>query len=779
MKLPIKNCFNPSLIAISICTLFTAPAFADLEEIIVTAQKRSESVQDVPISITAITGEELNKRGLSDFTQIAQTVANFDLPVSNVSRNVSVRIRGIGSSGTNPGIESSVGVFLDGLYQPSGAQILGELSDIQNVEILRGPQGTLYGRNTPVGAVNATTRAPQQEFESVFRGGFGNYEQRWLNGYVGGSLSETVSGRLSFWTRDRDGYDKNLFTGKRINSAETRGARTKLLFQPNDNLDLTLVAGYSVSDKECCIAEQINPTGPLGIATQGFLDAQEAAGTPFLNFDDSDHVVNANETPDDHTETKVLSLTADWQLLGGHTLTSISGYQDWDNQVEVATDSHTADILKVWQNQRNEILSQEFRIASPGGEKFDYLAGLYLYQQETTFTEKFLVTDNISSRTFANPNAPFCLPANGGCSTVVGDNGGSLFEQDTDSVAVYANGTYHINDQWNVTGGLRWSQDEKDFDVNHFNDPTNGPVINVFIFRPIDPDADSRKEEKVTWSANSRYNLSDDVMLFGTISTGFKSGGFNSRRLPVGSSLEFDAESATSYEFGIKGFFADRTVMLNATAYHTTVEDFQETALAPTGTGFIVSNAGEQQVQGIEADFRFSPNDNFSMDGGIAFLDSEYTDFEGAQCGLGETPDDPVTKTCDRTGQTPSNSPEWSLNLGLQWDQEVSDGLGLRLRADYNWRDDQNITRVTQDSTADIDAYGLLNLRAALGSSDGGWEVEAFVNNVADEAYFVQAARQPLGALISAGGFAGAGGSVGWYGAPRTFGLQFTLRTEM
>jgi iron complex outermembrane receptor protein len=304
-------------------------------------------------------------------------------------------------------------------------------------------------------------------------------------------------------------------------------------------------------------------------------------------------------------------------------------------------------------------------------------------------------------------------------------------------------------------------------------------VINVFIFPPIDPDADSRKEEKVTWSANSRYNLSDDVMLFGTISTGFKSGGFNSRRLPVGSSLEFDAESATSYEFGIKGFFADRTVMLNATAYHTTVEDFQETALAPTGTGFIVSNAGEQQVQGIEADFRFSPNDNFSMDGGIAFLDSEYTDFEGAQCGLGETPDDPVTKTCDRTGQTPSNSPEWSLNLGLQWDQEVSDGLGLRLRADYNWRDDQNITRVTQDSTADIDAYGLLNLRAALGSSDGGWEVEAFVNNVADEAYFVQAARQPLGALISAGGFAGAGGSVGWYGAPRTFGLQFTLRTEM
>jgi hypothetical protein len=167
------------------------------------------------------------------------------------------------------------------------------------------------------------------------------------------------------------------------------------------------------------------------------------------------------------------------------------------------------------------------------------------------------------------------------------------------------------------------------------------------------------------------------------------------------------------------------------------------------------------------------------MDGGIAFLDAEYTDFVGAQCGLGEMPDDAVTKTCDRTGETPSNSPKLQFNLGLQWEQEISNGLGLRLRADYNWRDDQNITRVTQDSTADIDAYGLLNLRAALTSSDGRWQVETFVNNVADEAYFVQAVRQPLGALISAGDFNGAGGSAGYSGAPRTVGLQFTLRTGM
>ena len=761
---------------VGILSLFSAPAFAELDEIIVTAQKRAENVQDIPISITAISGDQLANRGLNDFTDIAKSVPNFELSSSNMARNVSVRIRGIGSSGTNPGIESSVGVFLDGVYQPSGAQIFGELTDIQSVEILRGPQGTLYGRNTPMGAINATTRAPQQDFESEIKLGVGNYSERWVNAYVGGGLSDTTAGRLSVWSRDRDGYEHNLHTGTDINGTETSGVRGKLLFQPSDNLDITLIASRSETDSECCVADQINPQGPLGIATEGFLDAQEAIGAPFVNFDDSDHVVNADDTPDDKTKNTLVSLQADWSLASGHTVTSITSYQKWENDVEIASDSLPVNVLDVFQDQINETKSQELRIASPTGDRFDYLAGLFLYKQDTTFIENGSVDDVTAARVFANPNAPFCLPADGGCTTKVGDNINSLFEQTTDSVAVFANGTYHISDRWNVTGGLRWSQDEKEFDAIHANDPTNSGVINVFVFKPVDPDPDTRKEDKVTWSVNSRYNINDDVMLFGAVSTGFKSGGYNSRRLPEGSSLEFEDETSISYEMGVKGYFADRTLMVNATAYHTTLEDFQETALAPTGTGFIVSNAGEQQVKGIEADFRYAPNDNLSIDGSIAHLNAEYSDFVGAQCGLGETPDDAATKTCDRTGETPSNSPEWAMTLGVQWEQPVMNDLNLRLRADYNWRDEQSILRVTQDSPADIDAYGLLNLRAALGAADGSWEVEAFVKNAADESYFVQAAKQPLGALITAGGFSGAGGLVGWYGAPRTYGLQFTYR---
>lgn len=764
-----------SAMALTASLAVAMPAFAQVEEIIVSAQKREESVQDVPISITAFSGADLETRGVTDFTDIAQTVPNFDLPSSNTSRNVSVRIRGIGSSGTNPGIESSVGVFLDGLYQPSGAQIFGELTDIQTVEILRGPQGTLYGRNTPVGALNVTTRDPQQEFESQIRVGYGSHEHKWLNGYVGGAVSENAAGRITGWFRDRDGYEDNVLTGKPINDAKTIGARGKLLFQPSDVLSINLAASYSESEKVCCIAEQIDPTGPFGIATPGFLATMTNNGTPFTNFNDSDHVVDSDETPDDQVENLSASATIDYELASGHTLTSISGYQSWDNDVRVATESTRAAILELQQDQLNEILSQELRIASPIGDKFDYLGGLYFYKQDTTFEEAGVFLAGGPHRVFANPNAPFCLPQNGGCTARAGDNLGTLFEQETKSIAAYGNATVHITDQWDVTGGLRWSQDEKNFDVNHFNDPTNSPVTNIFVFQPIDPDPDSRKEDKVTWSANTRYHVNDDVMVFATASTGFKSGGFNSRRLPAGSALEFDAESSISYEGGIKGFFADRRIMLNATAYHTTVEDFQETALAPTGTGFIVSNAGEQEVKGIEMDYRFVPNDAFSIDGSFAWLDAQYTDFKGAQCGLGETPDQ-ANGTCDRTGDTPSNSPEFSTTIGAQYERSLDNDLNLRLRADYNWRDEQNIIRVTQDSPGDIDDYGLLNLRATLGREDGKWAVEAFVNNAADEAYFMQAAKQPLGALISAGGFSGAGGVVGWYGAPRTYGLQLTYR---
>jgi iron complex outermembrane receptor protein len=251
--------------------------------------------------------------------------------------------------------------------------------------------------------------------------------------------------------------------------------------------------------------------------------------------------------------------------------------------------------------------------------------------------------------------------------------------------------------------------------------------------------------------------------------------GFNSRRLPEGSNVEFEEETSITYEVGIKSTALDRRLLLNATVFLSELKDFQEATLSPTGTGFIVGNAGTQEVRGIEADLTWLATEHLTINGSLAYLDSEYTDFPQSECGVGEIPDNP-DGTCDRTGETPAFAPEWQYTIGALWLQPFGDNLQWWARADWAWVDDQNQIRGSQDAPGVQEGYGLLNLRAGLGQGTGGWEVEAYVNNATDKAYFVQGARQPVGGLVSGGGFAGARGIVGWYGPPRMWGLQLTWR---
>ena len=754
-------------------TLYSVSAFAAIEEVVVTAQKRAESVQDVPISITALSGEDLIRRGLNNMQDVARTVPNFDLPASNNMRNVSIRIRGIGSTGTNPGIENSVGTFLDGLYMPAGAMSFGELSDIQTIEILRGPQGTLYGRNTPVGALNVTTLKPTNERETLLRAGYGDYDQANISGHVGGGLSDNTAGRLSFFYRDREGYEENLFTGDDVNDNSEWGLRGKLLFAPSDSLEVIATAYVSEIERRCCMSEQIQPNHPtFGIATDAFLATQAAAGYPFNNFIDGDHKVDGDDEGDDNTDSFGASVQVDWELASGHLFTSITGLQDWENDVAIAADSLKNPVLTSRQILNNEVFSQEFRLTSPSDQTVEYLAGLYFYEQDTTFESDGVIGVG-ANRVFPAPPAACPAP----CRAEPGDSVLSVFEQETSSVAVYGNLTYNISDVWDITGGLRWSRDEKDAFISHTNSPGNGFVVDNLIFPPAEPGALDRSESKVTWSFNTRYDLADDVMLFFTTSTGFKSGGFNSRRVPTGSVVEFEEEESITFETGIKSFFYDRSVMLNLTLFQTTVEDFQESTLAPTGAGFIVGNAGEQEVSGLEADFIYAPNEKLTFNGALAYLDAQYTDFSNAPCGAGEVPDNPngANSTCNRDGDRPAFTPEWQYTLGIEWAQPINNSnLEWFARADYSWRDDQQLVTVTLDEIAQQDGYGLLDLRAGIAAQGGSWQVDAFVKNTTDEAYFVQAAAQPVSGLISGGGPAGARGFVGWYGPPRVWGLELT-----
>lgn len=754
----------------------TTAATAEIEEIVVTAQKRTESVQDVPISITAFSGDELDVRGLNDMQDVARYVPNFQMPTGNISRNTSLRIRGIGSAGSNAGIEASVGSFVDGLYMPTNAMNFGELIDIQSVEILRGPQGTLYGRNTPVGALNITTRNPSDEFESMIKLGYGEFDRATIRGYVGSGLSESTAGRLSFSYRERDGYQKNTLTGDDINDTEEWSVRGKLLFAPYDSLEVTTILYYGEIDRNCCVAEQMYVNDPTwGIATPGFLAAQAAAGYPFTNFDDDDHRLAADAAEGhDSTESFATSVQVDWTLDNGVILSSITGYQDWRNEVDITADSLPNPVLTSFQVQDNEVFSQEFRITSPVSDTFNYIAGLYYYSQDTDFSSDGEIGPG-ATRVFPLP-PPVCPPP---CRAQPGDRIGTTFEQETESLAVYGNVTWQLSDDWDVTAGARWSRDEKDVFIDHFNAPGNSAPTDRVLFRPNRVGDLDRSESKTTWSINTRYNITDDVMLFLTSSTGFKSGGFNSRRLVPGAAVEFDAEESITFEGGIKSFLYDRKVMLNATVFHMTLEDFQASTRIPNTTGFVVGNAGEQEVKGVEVDATWAPNDRLLFNASLAYLDAEFTEYDNAPCNAGQAPTN-ANGTCDRTGEQPEGTPEYQATIGAQWTQPLQDNLELFFRADYAWTDDFVSRNIVGPGAyiGEQDAFGLLDLRFGIGPASGRWQVEAFVQNATDEVYYNAIALQPVAGLVSGGGLAGARGFVGWYAPPRTWGVELSWRPE-
>jgi iron complex outermembrane receptor protein len=244
----------------------------------------------------------------------------------------------------------------------------------------------------------------------------------------------------------------------------------------------------------------------------------------------------------------------------------------------------------------------------------------------------------------------------------------------------------------------------------------------------------------------------------------------------VGTPYEFGPEKSITYEVGAKTTLLDRRLVLNGTLFNMVLQDFQESVLNPlTGTGFIVGNAGERRVRGLEVDFRALPTSQLSLDGGFAYMDAEFTDRTSGQCPKGRAPDGTEPGTCNFNGLTPEKSPKWKVNLGAQWTQPISDDLEAFARAEMNYTSDYSLV-ATLDEGARQDAYTLVNLRAGVKSLDKGWEVVAWVRNLTDESYYAQSTTQPLAGFISGGGTAAARGFIGWYAPPRTMGVEATLR---
>ncbi len=739
---------------------------AEVETLIVTATKRSEDIQDVPMSVSAVSGASLERAGIVNFSEVARQLPSVQFVASNNNRNTTILVRGIGSSGTNPGIEPSVGIFLDGVFMPAAGPIQSNIQDIASVEVLRGPQGTLYGRNTPVGAINMVTRDPSSAPEAQVTVGTGNFSEFHVQGYVGGAIAENLAGRLSLWVNSHDGYEKNLFDGSRTNDGEQEGIRGRIKWTPTADLTGNFIAYYTRINAACCTGEQVNPAGNLGIATPGFLAAMVAAGHPFIKFNTLDFTVD-DETPgSDLTQIYGTSAQFDLHLKGGQTLTSITAFNEfYDNIRTLSADGLPLDVGTGAQPLKTLSYSEELRIASPTDQRLEYLGGIYLFRETVDYK------NGITAHVGANRVFP------GATGKITpGDNTFYFYNQTTKSEAVFGQATLHLTKDWRLTGGLRYSNDDKSAATASSDNAGVSAAFKASF--PINPEQQlSRNDHKLTWSAGAQYDITEGVMAYAIAGAGFKDGGFNARQTAANTPLAFNPENSTTYEVGFKSTLFDRKVVLNADIFRMKLNAFQESKLNPiTGIGFIVGNAGDRQIDGLEVDLKWVPIEHLSLAASGQVNNAKFTNYTAAQCYVGKTPDGTSPGTCNYNGLRPAFNPAKSGSLSANWDSPLA-GTGLDgfVNGSITYQDKQ-YEDASLDPRSLQGAYTLTNLRIGIASASGNWKLAIFGKNLGNKAYYIAEAAQPLAGLISAGGTASAQGFFGWYGTPRTYGVELTLR---
>ncbi len=745
-------------------------ASTQLDELIVTAQKRAENVQDVPLSITAISGAEIEKAHILNFAQLTTVVPSLQFSTSNNVRNTTISLRGIGQSGNNPGIESSVGVFIDGAYVPGSSALLGDLTDIQSVEVLSGPQGTLYGRNTPLGAINILTREPQADLEAMLTAGYGNYDQASVKGYVGGALMTNVASRASFWARDRSGFAYNLANGKHVNDFAGAGGRLRTVWKPSDALKLDLATYYSNVSANDGVSDVIDAAGPTGVATPGYLAATAALGYTFQNYGNRDFVVQTQDLTNDKAIAYGSSLTGNYAFGDGYTLTTITaGDYNKGGGNPYANAALPQKILILAERGIINSWSQELRLASPTGRRLEYIAGLYAYRQTYDFNSTVTIGPD------ANRLLPLPAAAGGPTRFKAGDTEVTNVKLNTESEAVFGTVWFKLTDAWKIQAGGRYVWEHKDGAIFHINLPgANAAFRAAFGPNPVGPV--SRTEQKFTWLLSTQYKVTPDVMVFATASSGWKSGGFNARLTPVGVPVEFDSESSTDYAVGIKSELFDRRLRLNVTAFDIVLKNFQSSILNPvTRSGFITGNAGERETKGVEGDFVAILGEHLRLNGAVTYLSAEYTDYANGPCFSGKVSNGSAPGTCTFNGLTPDRSPEFKASVAANYARPISDTLTMDFRLEV-----QHTSSLIYDAALDPNteqkAVTLLNGGIGLKPVDGRWAINLWARNITDEHYFQFISATPATTLVSTGGTAGGRGYSGYYAEPRTYGIELTYR---
>lgn len=753
----------------------------DVERIMITASKRLKGLQESPVAVTVVSGLAVDQAKVLDMNDLQTLVPTLRVTPLQRSINTNFAIRGFGNGTNNTGIEPSVGIFIDGVYRSRAAAQIGDLPRLQQIEVLSGPQSTLFGKNASAGVINVRTMAPAHTLEGKIELGAGNFNQKLVKGYITNGVTEELAFSLSGGFNKRDGYTDSVVGLNNINNRDRWNIRGQALYEPTSDVTLRFIADYSEIDEACCTAADVI-NGPTTAAVRAL------GGVVLDDNDPFSYKSSLNIDPDNTVQDSGVSVQLDIDF-DGFSFTSISALRSNDSDFLNDVDYTSLDILREGGHTKIDTITQELRLTSTGKQTLEWMVGAYIFQEEVITGDTLYYGDDIRTFFDALMTAGGADGLLAGVEQVYGLEQGSFFSnesfvnseftQDNDAYSLFANFDYHITEDLTAIFGVSYTKDEKTITAEQINkDVLSGldidteltafgvplsliptlapaiPILNSIQLLPPMPslpnDVEQSKSEdsKTTWSMRLAYEVNDNFNVFASAATGFKASSWNLGRnsnpfLADQAAMESagvalanqtyggrfaSPEEAKVYELGLKARF--KKGAFNVTLFDQTIEGFQSSIFI--GTGYVLANAGKQSTQGVEFDSVYNPTENWSFTLAGTFLDPVYDSFVGAT-GI----DGPI----DLSGEKPAGIHERSITAGITYSYELENGAYGYVRTDYIYESEVYLAENVPDSlTREV---GTLNATAGL-SFNNGLNLQLWVRNLNNDEYLHSAFPPPI-----------------------------------
>ncbi len=725
-----------------------------LEELIVTAQKKSESVQDIPIAIAALSEEQLGALGVTQSGELGQFVPGLEIGNSSgEGSQLLLFLRGAGLNDLNTNNAGPVGLYSDEVYVSSPALSPFQLFDAERVEVLKGPQGTIYGRNTTGGAVKFITKKPTRETRVTGKWRFSNHGKHVVEAAASGALSETVSARVAVAKTDSDGFGTNLLDGSTVNGVDNTAYRALVAIDPNENTRILVnVHGAHVDSQNT----SFSPLGILDPQTRQRCSDERIANNECVN-------IAGYRAPDDVLDGNYDFLgKINLDSVGGYvqveydlnddiTLTSVTSYDDLERELPEEADGAPTSLLHTEFGVSSTTFSQELRLSGET-DNMEWLAGLFYLDEEIIQDQTLDLFRSLR-------------PLTGGRADPTGAIAGApvffargFNVQNVETTAAYAQGNYRFNDAWSVTLGARYTDETRTFDaLGQFEEPeTFGPEpFIVYQFNDLETSAG-----EFSYRLGAEYRPNNDTLIYGSVATGFKSGGFNGGFLNADRAVAerqvapYAPEFVTAYELGFKADLFDSKMRLNASLFYNDFEDLQVFTLVNQGANVIqiLENASDANASGIELDLSAVLAQGLSVNLSAAFIDTELTSFFDSTTGR------------DFSGNKLAQTPETSISGYLNYEHDLPFGGYISAQGGFAYKDDLFFSTDNNPFVAQ-EAYTLVSSRIAYVSASETWSLALFANNITDERYLtnVSDTTEVTGSFVRT------------YGTPRTYGVELSF----